>query len=99
MWKNKSLGRAEFFLLIKDDAFRYRLVYFLKEKSGALDYMTNLIHIIHRDIGNYVKKLRIDRGGEFQSKEITKFITENEIIHETSTAYIPQQNGYVEREN
>lgn len=41
-----------------------------------------------------IKFLRSDKGGEFHFLDFCEFVG---IVHETSTAYIPQQNGIAER--
>ena len=43
--------------------------------------------------------LRIDRGGEFISKEFNDFCVESGIKRQLTAAYTPQQNGAAERKN
>jgi transposase InsO family protein len=43
--------------------------------------------------------LRIDRGGEFVSKQALKFYNDALICQELSAPYNPEQNGATEREN
>lgn len=49
--------------------------------------------------GNFIKCLRTDRGGEYNSIEFNEFCKENGIKRQLTTAYTPQQNGVAERKN
>ena len=44
------------------------------------------------------KKIRSDRGGEYQSP-FAEICLENGIIHQTTAPYTPQSNGIAERKN
>jgi transposase InsO family protein len=46
-----------------------------------------------------IKRLRTDRGGEYESNPFTKFCEQNGIIHEVTPPYSPESNGVVERKN
>nr|GEY28217.1 retrovirus-related Pol polyprotein from transposon TNT 1-94 [Tanacetum cinerariifolium] len=46
-----------------------------------------------------IKSMRLDRGGEFLSKEFNKFCEDNGIRRFLTAPYSPQQNGVVERKN
>ena len=48
-------------------------------------------------LGKRIKRLRLDRGGEYSDKSLKEFCKSNGIIHELTTPYSPQQNGIVER--
>jgi len=43
-----------------------------------------------------VKRLHTDNKGEYVTLELQFFLREQEIIYETSTPYIHQQNGHIE---
>jgi len=43
--------------------------------------------------------LKIDKGGEFNSKEFLDFSSYHGIIRQLKVAYTPQQNGVAERKN
>lgn len=42
-------------------------------------------------------RLRTDNGTEFMNKDVQDLLAKNMIRHETSTPYVPQQNGTIER--
>jgi transposase InsO family protein len=46
-----------------------------------------------------IKKIRSDNGTEFKNSQIEGFLKEEDIKHEFSSPYTPQQNGVVERKN
>ncbi|KAL4298280.1 hypothetical protein GQ457_12G029150 [Hibiscus cannabinus] len=51
------------------------------------------------NIGQYIKILRSDRGGEYTVKIFEDFCKEHDIIHQLTVRYTPQQNGVAERKN
>jgi transposase InsO family protein len=46
-----------------------------------------------------IKKIRSNNGTEFKNSQIEGFLEEEDIKHEFSSSYTPQQNGVVERKN
>nr|KYP40697.1 Retrovirus-related Pol polyprotein from transposon TNT 1-94 [Cajanus cajan] len=46
-----------------------------------------------------IKKLRSDRGGEYNSQEFINYYEEHGIQKQLKAAYTPQQNGISERKN
>ena len=46
-----------------------------------------------------MKRLRSDRGGEYESKPFNTFFDEHGIIHETTPPYSLESNGVAERKN
>jgi len=93
-----SLGGANYFMIIKDDASAFRHVCYLKEKSEANKCMKTCIEFLERQTGRKVKRVRSDNGGEFVNNEMAKFYSERGIIHETSAPYSPESNGKIERD-
>ena len=55
--------------------------------------------MVNTQFDTNVKTIRSDNGAEFTSNLMRKFYRENRIIHETSCADTPQQNGIVERKH
>lgn len=92
----RSLGGAKYFLLFKDDYSHFRTVYFLKEKSEAVNKLNIFLNLVENQFGRKVKVIKSDNGTEIKnvrSKEI-----DLGILHRMSATYTPQQNGRVERE-
>ena len=44
-----------------------------------------------------IKRLRFDKGGEYDSNPYNTFCEEHGIIHETTPLYSPESNGVAER--
>eukprot|EP00253_Pinus_taeda_P012936 PITA_12936 len=55
--------------------------------------------LIGKQCGHYIKVLRIDRGGEYISKDFLCFCRENGIQKQFTARYTPQQNSVAERKN
>ena len=53
---------------------------------------------VENQLGKKIKKLRSDRGGEYESL-FGEFCKEYGIIHQTTALYSPQQNEIAERKN
>lgn len=94
----ESLGGAKYVLLLKDEYSHFRLIEFLKMKSEATDRVIHCLKQIARQHGVTVKILRSDNGGEFVNSTLKHYLSSQGIVHQTTIAYTPQQNGCVERE-
>ena len=81
-----------------DDYSRKAWVYFLEEKSKALKFFKCFKKTVEKETGLFVKCLRTDRGGEFNSNEFNDFCKQSG-IKKLTTAYTPQQNGVAKRKN
>jgi len=46
-----------------------------------------------------IRILHSDNGREYLSHSFKQFMTSHDILHQTSCAYTPQQNGVAERKN
>jgi len=54
---------------------------------------------IKNQFGIFIRILRSDNGREYLSHFFKNFMASHDILHQTSCAYTPQQNGAVERKN
>ena len=54
---------------------------------------------VENQLDRKIKRLRTDRGGEYETNSLTTFCEKNGIIHEVSAPYTPQQNGIAECKN
>lgn len=93
-----SLGGARYFLLIKDDYSRYRVVYFIKNKSETENKIYEFIMRTKTNPGHTIQTIRTDNGSEFINSKVKQIMINNGIQHQTSVAFTPQQNGCAERE-
>lgn len=92
-----SLGGSKYFLLLKDDFSHYRTVFFLREKNQVFSKLKIFLAKI-KNQGIIVKTIRTDNGSEFVNKDVKNLFNEYGIVHQTTVAYTPAQNGKVERE-
>ena len=72
---------------------------FLRDKAEALGKFKQWQKMVENESRMKVKNFRMDRGGEFLSKEFDTYLHENGIKHQLTTAHAPQQNGVVEHRN
>ena len=75
--------------------------YFLKSKSEAeVNQIFQDFHkMVERQSGRKLKVLRTDNGKEYVNTGFTNYLKKHGIVHQTSNAYIPEQNGMAERAN
>ena len=94
-----SLGGSNYYILIKNDCTAFRFIAFLKAKNEAIKFFLKVLRIVQFTTGHSVQTLRTDRGTEFCNTDFDSLLDSEGIIRETSMAYTPQQNGYIERDN
>jgi hypothetical protein len=93
-----SLGKAEYFLILKDDATGFRTVYFMKHKNEAAECIKEYVAFIECQTETQVKTLRSDNDTVFTCSELQTFLANKGIAHERSAPHTPQENGKAERE-
>ncbi|GKA86780.1 retrovirus-related pol polyprotein from transposon TNT 1-94 [Tanacetum coccineum] len=74
-------------------------VYFLRTKDEAPDMIINFINQVQRNLKAQILKIQTDNGTEFKNEKLLSFYAKLGIVHNTSIALTPQQNGVVERRN
>ncbi|GJW28387.1 retrovirus-related pol polyprotein from transposon TNT 1-94 [Tanacetum coccineum] len=95
----ESINGKKYILVIVDDYSCYTWVYFLRSKYEALDRIINFINQVQRNLKAQILKIRTDSGTEFKNEKLRSFYAKLGIIHHTSIARTPEQNGVVERRN
>ena len=95
----ETKGGNRYFLLLVDDFSRKMWIYMLKNKNEALDAFKKFRNMVKNDSEKRIKTLRTDRGGEFVSKDFTKYCEDAGILRQYTMPYTPQQNTVVERRN
>ena len=63
------------------------------------EYIENFIKLIFTQFEKRVKVVRSDNGTEFVNNKMSTLFNNLGIIHQTSCAYTPQQNGIAERKH
>ncbi|CAL8090833.1 unnamed protein product [Prunus armeniaca] len=88
-----------YFLTFIDDSTRMCWVYFLRQKSETLSVFRRFKATVELQSDYKLKKLRSDRGGEYNLVEFDRFCADIGIERPLTTPYTPQQNGVAERKN
>ena len=85
----------QYAMIFVDDFSSVIFVYFLKNKSNAVDALKRFL--ADTSIYGSTRRIRTDNGGEFVSDEFQKVLIENKIKVEYTCPYSPHQNGTAER--
>ena len=88
-----------YYLVFVDDCTRMTWVYFMKQKYEVFTHFSSFYNLIQTQFQKTIKILRSDNGGEFVNSSMKKFFQEKGLIHQTTCAYTPEQNGVAERKN
>jgi transposase InsO family protein len=75
------------------------MIYFMKGKSNMFMKFKQYKSFVEMQTGQKLKKLHIDGGGEFLSKEFKKFLLDNGIQLDITAPYSPSQNGIAKHLN
>lgn len=93
-----ALDNSRVMALFVDDYSGIVWTFPMRHKSQIIDKIQELITLT-RASGHQIKRFRSDNAKEFKSEAMKKLCRQNNIIHEYSTPYCPEQNGRVERQN
>ena len=88
--QEESLGKNIYFLTFIDDFSCHMWAYFLKHKYEALGCFKNFIAMVEKQSGYSIKILRIDRWGEFISKEFADFYDMHGIQRQLTKTFTPK---------
>nr|GEV17816.1 retrovirus-related Pol polyprotein from transposon TNT 1-94 [Tanacetum cinerariifolium] len=94
-----SINGKRYISVIVNDYSRFTWVRFLRSKDEAPEAIIKCIKNIQVHLNATVHNVRTDNGTEFVNQTLRKFYENVGILHQTSVARTPQQNGVVERQN
>ena len=89
----------KYYITFIDDYSRYTKLYILRHKDETGEMFLKYKAEVENQLGKKIKRLRTDRGGEYESNPFNSFCEEHGIIHETTPPYSPESNGVAERKN
>nr|GEV91734.1 ribonuclease H-like domain, reverse transcriptase, RNA-dependent DNA polymerase [Tanacetum cinerariifolium] len=92
----KTESRKNYMFLLVDDCTRYMWVYFLKSKDEAFETFKEFKLKVENEVKKKLKSFRTDRGGEFTSREFTRYCKENGILRQLTAPYSPQHNEFLD---
>ncbi|KAL4030378.1 hypothetical protein IC575_008614 [Cucumis melo] len=101
VWGPSKVGissRKRWFVTFTDDHTHLTWVYRITDKSEVSSIFQNFYHTIETQFHTKIAILRSDNGREFQNHNLSEFLASKGIVHQTSCAYIPQQNGVAANE-
>lgn len=93
-----GLNGEKYFVVFKDEASSYRMVYCLQQKSEVVEVFARFANGIKNKFNRDIKWFQSDCGTEYTCEEFRKLTTSRGIDHRFSAPYTPQQNGTAERE-
>ncbi|KAJ0818040.1 putative RNA-directed DNA polymerase [Helianthus annuus] len=89
----------KYFLTVVDDYSRVVWCYLLKSKIEVFENIESFYELILTQFKKRVKVFRSDNGTDFVNHKMDMFCKSKGILHQTTCAYTPQQNGVVERKH
>jgi transposase InsO family protein len=92
-------GGKKYYVIFVDDYSRFTKLYLLRSKDEALKMFIKYKIEVENQKNIRIKRLRTDRGGEYESNPFKEFCEQNGIIHEVTPPYSLESNGVAEREN
>ena len=108
LFMSLQIFRALFLLLLPwvtnilsfiDNCKRVSWVYLLKSKHDVLHVIPQFSKMVITQFNTQVKIFHFNNGCELVNRSLVTLFQENEIFHQTTCAYTPQQNGIAERKN
>lgn len=94
-----SLGGSKYYVLYIDENSGYMHISFAALKSEIPNMVKQVLNQNELETKKLVYQLRTDNGTEFINHNLGNWIQNKGISHITSTPYVPEQNGMVERAN
>nr|GEW98195.1 retrovirus-related Pol polyprotein from transposon TNT 1-94 [Tanacetum cinerariifolium] len=94
-----SINGKKYVLVIVNDYSRYTWTHFLRSKDETPEDLIDFLRLIQRGLHAQVRIVRTDKGTEFLNKTLHPYFASEWILHQTSVARTPEQNGVVERRN
>ncbi|KAJ0470754.1 putative RNA-directed DNA polymerase [Helianthus annuus] len=98
-YKVTSYDGYKYFLTVVDDYSRAVWCYFMFSKAEVFENVKLFYELVLTQFKKKIKVFRSDNGTEFVNNQMHNFCISKGILHQTSCAYTPQQNGVVERKH
>nr|GEV96316.1 hypothetical protein [Tanacetum cinerariifolium] len=94
-----SINGKRYVLVIVDDYSRYTWTYFLRSKDETPKVLIDFLRLVQRRLQAQVRIVRTYKGSEFLNQTLHAYFAAEGILHQTSVARTPEQNGVVKRRN
>ena len=99
IWGILTRGENRYFITFIDDFSKYTTVFCWKNKSDTFEKFQDFSKEVENQFGRKIKRIRSDRGHEYESSAINSFVQSLRIIHETTTPYSPASYCVAKRKN
>ena len=90
-----SVSRARWFVSLIDDYTWVTWIFLLKQKSDVSIVIPNFHSIVQNQFGVQIKSFMIDNARDYFYQILSPYFQSHEILHDSSCANTPQQNGVV----
>ncbi|KAI5317378.1 hypothetical protein L3X38_037085 [Prunus dulcis] len=94
-----TISDFKWFMTFIDDCTRMTWVFPLKQKSEVTAKFKLFYQYVATQFDKKITTLRSDNGGEYVNHDLHTFLSQHGIVHQTTCAYTPQQNGVAEHKN
>nr|GEY07553.1 retrovirus-related Pol polyprotein from transposon TNT 1-94 [Tanacetum cinerariifolium] len=94
-----SINGKRYVLVIVDDYSRYTWTHFLRTKDETPEVLIDFLRLVQIGLQAQVRIVRTNKGTEFLNQTLHAYFVAEGILHQTSVARTPEQNGVVERRN
>jgi transposase InsO family protein len=98
-FKINSTRGAKYFVTFVDDYSQKIRIYFISQKSQVLEKFRHFMQLMTNSIGQTVRTLRMDNGGEYTSKAFQDFCSSRGIARELTPPHTQQRNGIAKWRN
>nr|GEU40315.1 hypothetical protein [Tanacetum cinerariifolium] len=78
---------------------KYTWTHFLRSKDETPEVLIDFLRLVQRGIQAQVRIVRTDKGTKFLNLTLHAYFAAEGILHQTSVARTPEQNGVVKRRN
>lgn len=94
-FRGPNLTKFRYFVVFMDDYTRVTFLYLMESCNDLFSVFKQFDAEIHTPFKIHIKTFSSD-GLKYISNVIKEYFSRHDIIHETSCAYTPQQNGIAE---
>ncbi|XP_074304193.1 uncharacterized protein LOC141638914 [Silene latifolia] len=98
-YRTVALNGASYFLTLVDDCSRSTWTFLLQNKMQVPAILRQFLNQINTQFQKNLKIFRSDNGSEFIQAQCHELFSAKGVLHQTSMAGRPQQNGRVERKH
>jgi hypothetical protein len=96
---NIASNKFHYFVTFMNDFSHMTWLFFNETLYQVIFYFQIFCNMIKTQFAQKIRLLRSDNAKEYTSSSFTSYLSDKGIIHQTSCAHTPQQNGVAKRKN